>query len=156
MGRFWWVNHKQTVRQEIEGQYLWSPKTSRNGARNEFYDNMRRATPGDLVLSYASQEIRHVGRVAEFAFTAPKPAEFGTTGANWSNVGWLLRVFWTALTPAIHETVVAAATFNYEALAQDLVWEQFGFSEAPMTWNTTAFAAYQRDYLAYRSEVYVA
>jgi hypothetical protein len=24
--RFWWVNHKQTYRQEIGGGYIWSPK----------------------------------------------------------------------------------------------------------------------------------
>jgi hypothetical protein len=40
MTQYWWVNHKQTVRQEIDRQYLWSPKTSNNGARNRFYDNM--------------------------------------------------------------------------------------------------------------------
>jgi putative restriction endonuclease len=101
MRQFWWVNHKQTVRQEIEGQYLWSPKSESNGARSEFYNNMRRASPGDLVLSYADQTIRHVGRVAEFAFTAPKPEEFGDTGAYWSNEGWLLPVFWTPLFPPV-------------------------------------------------------
>ncbi|TSD87479.1 HNH endonuclease [Mycobacterium sp. KBS0706] len=102
MPRFWWVNHNQTARQEIEGQYLWSPKTGSKGARNEFYNNMRRANPGDVVLSFADQAIRFVGRVAEFAFTAPKPTEFGNTGANWSHEGWLLPVFWTPLTPPVH------------------------------------------------------
>lgn len=95
--QFWWVNHNQTARQEIEGQYLWSPKTESNGARSEFYNNMRRASPGDLVLSYSGQAIRFVGRVTDFAFTAPKPAEFGTTGSNWSDEGWLLPVFWVPL-----------------------------------------------------------
>jgi hypothetical protein len=101
MTQFWWVNHKQTVRQEIENQYLWSPKTNKGKVRNPFYDNMRKANPGDLVLSYADQVIRYVGRVAEFAFTAPKPAEFGSTGAYWDNEGWLLPVFWTRLDPPI-------------------------------------------------------
>ena len=101
MSAFWWVNHNQTARQEINGQYLWSPKTESNGARSEFYNNMRRATPGDLILSYAGQAVRYVGRVAEFAFTAPKPAEFGETGGYWNDEGWLLPVFWTQLTPPI-------------------------------------------------------
>jgi hypothetical protein len=101
MPQFWWVNHKQTFDQEIEGQYLWSPKTSKGGIRNQFYDNMRRANPGDLILSYADQVVRYVGRVAEFAFTAPKPTEFGTTGSYWDNDGWLLPVFWTELDPPI-------------------------------------------------------
>lgn len=101
MQQFWWVNHNQTARQEIDGQYLWSPKTESNGARSEFYNNMRRATPGDLVLSYAEQAVRYVGRVTEFAFTAPKPIEFRNTGANWNQEGWLLPVYWTALTPPV-------------------------------------------------------
>ncbi|MCC8432452.1 HNH endonuclease [Reyranella aquatilis] len=101
MRQFWWVNHKQTFNQEIEHQYLWSPKTSKNGVRNRFYDNMRAANPGDIVLSYASQLIRYVGRVVDFAFTAPKPSEFGATGSYWSNEGWLLPVFWTRLDPPI-------------------------------------------------------
>lgn len=99
--QFWWVNHNQTARQEIEGQYLWSPKTESNGARSEFYNNMRRASPGDLVLSYAGQAVRFVGRVTDFAFTAPKPAEFGTKGANWNDDGWLLPVIWVPLAQTI-------------------------------------------------------
>lgn len=101
MPQFWWVNHNQTARQEIEGQYLWSPKTESNGARSEFYNNMRRAAPGDIVLSFSRQAVRYVGRVAEFAFTAPKPEEFGNVGANWNNDGWLLPVFWTPLSQAV-------------------------------------------------------
>jgi hypothetical protein len=105
---FWWVNHNQTARQEIDGQYLWSPKTESNGARSKFYSNMRRATPGDFVLSYAGQAVRYVGRVTDFAFTAPKPEEFGDTGAYWSNEGWLLPVFWTPLSsPVVPRTLLA-------------------------------------------------
>jgi len=99
--QFWWVNHNQTARQEIDGQYLWSPKTESNGARSEFYNNMRRASPGDLVLSYSAQAIRYVGRVTDFAFTAPKPEEFGTTGSNWSDEGWLLPVFWVPVAKVV-------------------------------------------------------
>lgn len=95
------MNHNQTARQEIDGQYLWSPKTESNGARSEFYNNMRRAVPGDLVLSYSAQAVRYVGRVAEFAFTAPKPEEFGDTGGYWSHEGWLLPVFWVPLSTPI-------------------------------------------------------
>ncbi|PZV39537.1 HNH endonuclease [Mesorhizobium kowhaii] len=101
MAQFWWVNHNQTARQEIEGQYLWSPKTEKNGARSEFYNNMRRATPGDLVLSFFDQAVRYVGRVTEFAFTAPKPTEFKNTGAYWNQEGWLLPVYWTPLAPTV-------------------------------------------------------
>jgi hypothetical protein len=99
--QFWWVNHNQTAREEVGGNYLWSPKTESDGKRSEFYNNMRRASPGDLVLSYERQAIRSVGRVADFAYTAPKPEEFGTKGAYWDQEGWLLPVFWTPLDPPV-------------------------------------------------------
>jgi putative restriction endonuclease len=109
MPNYWWVNHKQTFRAETEGQYLWSPKTSKHGHQNEFYNNMRRAAPGELVLSYANQLIQYVGRVADFAFTAPKPKEFGATGENWSTVGWYLPVAWVPLVPAVRPRTLIAA-----------------------------------------------
>ncbi len=81
MLQFWWVNHNQTARQEIDGQYLWSPKTESNGARSEFYNNMRRATPGAPVLSSSGPLLPSVGRVAAFACPEPPPEEFGVSGA---------------------------------------------------------------------------
>lgn len=92
--RYWWVNHAQTMRQEIAGGYLWSPVTEANGARSRFYDNMRAAAPGDVVLSYAEGRVGRVGIVADFAISAPKPQEFGKTGAYWNSAGWLLPVQW--------------------------------------------------------------
>jgi hypothetical protein len=94
MPKYWWVSHSQTFTQEIKGNYLWSPKTEANGARSQFYDNMRLAGPNDLVLSFAHSQIAFIGRITDFAFSAPKPIEFGTTGSNWSADGWLLPVTW--------------------------------------------------------------
>ncbi|OWQ44348.1 hypothetical protein CDL60_24820 [Roseateles noduli] len=91
---YWWVNHKQTFQQEFDGGYLWSPKKSATGATNRFYDNMRRAKPGDSVVSYADGRIRALGEVTDTATTAPKPATFRTVGSNWSDWGWLLPVQW--------------------------------------------------------------
>lgn len=108
MPRYWWVNHNQTARQEIGGNYLWSPKKESSGARSQFYDNMREADPGDLVLSYSEQAVRFVGRVADFAYTARKPEEFGLVGLNWSQMGWLLPVFWTAVSPPVRPKAIAA------------------------------------------------
>jgi putative restriction endonuclease len=99
MARYWWVNHTQTFRQEIEGGYLWSPKRERNGARSQFYENMRLASPGDFVLSFAKTKISFIGRVADFALSAPKPSEFGSVGSYWATEGWLLPIIWSELTP---------------------------------------------------------
>ena len=77
---YWWVNQNQTYAHEVPGGYLWSPKTKKNGHRNPFYDNMTRAQPGDVVLSYAGTLIRAIGVVQSSVATAPKPTEFGSVG----------------------------------------------------------------------------
>jgi hypothetical protein len=41
---FWWINHKQTFRQEFFGKYIWSPKRKRNDQTNPFYETMREVT----------------------------------------------------------------------------------------------------------------
>jgi hypothetical protein len=97
MSNHWWVNHKQTFAQETTGNYLWSPKTNQNGARNRTYDNMTRAVAGDVVFSYADGLIKAVGIVSGSATTSPKPDEFGTTGENWTGIGWRLPVVFTVL-----------------------------------------------------------
>ncbi|MCP9943012.1 HNH endonuclease [Cyanobium sp. ATX 6E8] len=93
----WWVNHKQTVRQETDGGYVWSPKANANGAHNVSYDNLTRCQRGDVVFSYAYGRIGSIGLVEAAAITAPKPPEFGAAGDNWSQEGWLVRVNWQPL-----------------------------------------------------------
>ncbi len=92
---YYWVNHNQTARQELEGGYLWSPKLESNGSRSQFYEFMREARPGDSVVSYAGQLISNVGVVAGFPVSAPKPEEFGNIGSYWSNEGWYVPVSWS-------------------------------------------------------------
>lgn len=99
--RYWWVNHKQTARQELAGGYLWSPQHEANGARSQFYENMRVAEPGDTVLSFSGGFIRHIGLVRDFASPALKPDSFGAAGEYWSNDGWLLPVEWQPLTTPV-------------------------------------------------------
>ena len=94
---FWWVNHKQTVRQETEGGYIWSPKHNANGAKNVTYDNLARCQVGDVVFSYAYAKIGRIGLVESVAETAPKPPEFGSKGEYWGDDGWLVRVNWQPL-----------------------------------------------------------
>jgi putative restriction endonuclease len=95
--KFWWVNHKQTFRQEVDGGYLWSPKRERGGGFSQYYANMRIATRGDVVLSYANAVITYAGVISDDAISAPKPHEFGSTGLNWSDEGWRLPVVWKKL-----------------------------------------------------------
>lgn len=97
LAKYWWVNHKQTVRMERDGGYLWSPRTKANGHHNWFYDNMRRARPGDPVVSYANAMVGAVGIVTDVAVAAPKPEAFGLRGEHWATEGWLVPVSWSAL-----------------------------------------------------------
>ena len=50
--KYWWVNQNQTFKAEVEGGFLWSPKTRADGARNQFYENMRDVEPSDIIFSY--------------------------------------------------------------------------------------------------------
>ena len=105
--RYWWVNHKQTVRQEIAGGYLWSPKRTAGGARNQVYDNMRIAAAGDAVISFADGRVAFVGIVSGRAIEEGKPKSFGSTGDYWSDDGWWLPVNWVAVEhPLIAQTSI--------------------------------------------------
>ena len=91
---FWWVNHNVTAQQEIDGGYLWSPKTMRNGGKSQFYDNMRKACPEDRVVSFAKSQIGHFGVVNGPTRSATTPSEFGHDGDHWDDDGWLVPVRW--------------------------------------------------------------
>jgi putative restriction endonuclease len=95
--RYWWVNQKQTYRQEIGGGYLWSPKRRADRTRNRFYDNMKEVAPGDLVFSYWATAIRAYGTVRSFGYDAPKPEDFGTTGRYWDRIGYRADVDYVRL-----------------------------------------------------------
>ena len=111
--RYWWVNHKLTSRQEIDGGYLWSPKKPRKGAGNVSHDNMTRAAPGDVVFSHADARIAAVGVVVDRVRTAVMPAESGNEGDKGrTEAGWLLPVrFETLMRPLVpkeHMTQLAS------------------------------------------------
>ncbi|HSH72107.1 MAG TPA: HNH endonuclease signature motif containing protein [Methylophilaceae bacterium] len=90
--RYWWVNQNQTYKHEINGGYLWSPKTNANGGKNQFYINMLHVELGDVIFSFCDTYIKAVGIVTEKASASPKPTEFGNLGANWNADGWFVKV----------------------------------------------------------------
>ena len=94
--RYWWVNQNQTYRAEVRGSFMWSPKQNANGARNQFYENMREVSPGDIVFSFCDTRVKAIGIVTGPAQTGPKP-DFGAAGANWSREGWFVPVDYCAL-----------------------------------------------------------
>src|SRR5215475_14216652 len=94
---FWWVNHKQTHKEEIEGGYLWSPKCNKNGGRNETYLNLTRAGVADIVFSYALGAIRVVCDGEAAHRECDRPSAFGKTGEQWDKDGWLVSIDWSML-----------------------------------------------------------
>jgi putative restriction endonuclease len=90
--RYWWVNQKQTWRQEVRGGFMWSPKQSRNGRRNPFYDYMRIVAPGDIVFSFVDSRVFAIGVAQSTAFESPKPEDFGNAGMSWEDIGWRVNV----------------------------------------------------------------
>lgn len=89
--RYWWVNQNKTFKSEVRGGFLWSPKTRTDGARNQFYENMRQVQAGDIVFSFCNTWIMAIGVARGPAESSPKP-NFGAAGSTWSNEGWLVPV----------------------------------------------------------------
>ena len=87
--RYWWVNQNQTYQAEVRGSFMWSPKQNANGVRNQFYENMREVSLGDVVFSFCDTRIKAIGVVTGGAQTGPKP-DFGAAGSNWSREGWFV------------------------------------------------------------------
>jgi len=71
---YWWVNQNQTWQSEIAGGFLWSPKSKKNRARNQFYENMRLVRIGDKIFSYYNSLVQYVGTATGEAIAARKPA----------------------------------------------------------------------------------
>jgi putative restriction endonuclease len=100
----WWVNHGKSLRQELDGGYLWLPKSQ---------GNVTRAMPGDVVFSFAEAAVRAVGIVLARAHEAPRPAEPEIVGDEPDDtLGWQVPVRFrelkTPLHPKDHAAVLAA------------------------------------------------
>ena len=120
--RYWWVNQNQTYRHEVRGGYLWSPKRKANGQQNAFYDFMREVAPGDVILSFADTKIKAIGISRAPPYEAPKPMEFGETGAHWEMIGWRVDVGFIELSrpirPSDYMDVLAPLLPNHYAPLQ--------------------------------------
>jgi putative restriction endonuclease len=97
---FWWVNHTDTVRHEIEGSYLWfANKVRKSKARSESDKNIQRLLPGDIVYSFAAGAIGAIGVVLGSARETAKPLEFDSI-AEYADAhqGWQVPVRFMTLT----------------------------------------------------------
>jgi hypothetical protein len=88
--KYWWVNQNQTYDEEVGGGFMWSPKQNSNGARNQYYENMKAVQPGDVVFSFCNTKIMAIGRVTAPAQTQLRP-EFKTDSFSHSPDGWFVE-----------------------------------------------------------------
>lgn len=95
--RFWWVNHKQTYKDEHAGGYIWSPKTKKNNTYNLGYDSLTRVRAGDIVISFAWQEIKAIGVASGEHREEPIPASHSQAGEYWDDLGWMVPIEWFPL-----------------------------------------------------------
>lgn len=95
--RYWWVSQNKTFDQEVDGGYLWSPKTRSDGAFNQFYENMIRVQPGDVLVSYKGARVAALGRIMSTGHESPKPDEFLRVDNPWSDAGWRVAVEYEVL-----------------------------------------------------------
>ena len=58
---------------------------------------MREVSPGDLIFSFVDTRIAAIGIAKSYCWECPKPAEFGTAGEYWENIGWRVTVSFTPL-----------------------------------------------------------
>ncbi|MBD8825355.1 HNH endonuclease [Pseudomonas sp. CFBP 13602] len=93
---FWWVNHKQTHRDEYAGGYIWSPKKKKNNVANEGYLNLTRVIAGDRIFSYAAGVIKAVGVATQSHVEAVIPPTH-SDAADWEEAGWKVGVEWMSL-----------------------------------------------------------
>ncbi len=108
---YWWVNHKQTYKEEIEGGYIWSPTKEKNGSRNQTYINLTEARVNDTIFSYADGEIKAIGIVKSEYQDRDRPVAFGKAGNQWAKTGWLVRIGWSVLdtpfSPKAHISIIS-------------------------------------------------
>ena len=71
--QFWWANQNQTYEHEVNGGYLWSPKTTANNKVNPFYDFMTKVEVGDVIFSFRDTRISALGVASSKAYSNPKP-----------------------------------------------------------------------------------
>jgi hypothetical protein len=58
---------------------------------------MREVLPGDVIFSFVDTRVAALGIAQSYCWESPKPQEFGSAGQYRENVGWKVRVHFTAL-----------------------------------------------------------
>jgi len=86
----WWVNQGGSYRAERDGGYLWAPQQTKGGYPVAHHTDVSKLRPGQLLIHYADNAIRALGRVAGEPTAATRPAELDATA--WAEEGFFCPV----------------------------------------------------------------
>ncbi|UTE78492.1 McrB family protein [Rossellomorea sp. KS-H15a] len=102
---FWWVNQGQSAKLQIEGGFLWSPKTDKKGTPLAHHNDVMLAQPGDIVFAYSDVAIRSICIVERASEDKPKPSSF-SSHSNWEEQGNYLKVLFNTLDQVINKAEI--------------------------------------------------
>jgi putative restriction endonuclease len=78
---------KSNIPSRVRGWLSVVSQAQRKRRTQSFYESMREVAPGDLIFSFVDTRIAAIGIAKSYCWECPKPTEFGSTGANWENIG---------------------------------------------------------------------
>ncbi len=106
---FYWVNVGKTVREVLNGQFLWAPEASRTKSghikRLEHWDKLAAVRSGDVIFCCHSQEITHIAVATRDAYHADRPAT--RSFSDWGTAGNRVDVDLIPLRNPIHRDEIA-------------------------------------------------
>ena len=92
---YWWVNHNKMHKAEHAGSYIWCPQNTEKVNRVG-YANLTLVRAGDVIFSYASQKVGHIGTATSSYVSATRPPDKGYSDKHrdWQEKGWRVPVIW--------------------------------------------------------------
>lgn len=113
---FWFVNHSKSLVLDGHEDYLWSPKKGDEGRTYQYYENMRRLKPGDVILAYFNGGVQGYGVALTYSYTYLRPPKLYD---KWDPVGWRCDVGFTKF----------QAKVDHSQHARELLAHAFGSEE---------------------------
>ena len=94
---YWWAFQGRAFEQQHEGGYLWAP-SERDGRRYQFWTNVQRLRPDDVVFSYVHGAIVARSVVQSMPRQARRPTTFRTQ-IQGEPLGWQVDVQYELIPP---------------------------------------------------------
>lgn len=92
---FWIVYQGNTWKRAKAGGYLWASKRGKKLQTQEYWSNMARVRPGDLIFAGVDNALRAIAEVTDPAYDAERPDP--RDDQFWGGEGWRLDVQYTDL-----------------------------------------------------------